>query len=123
MKIIFIFLTLCLTIACTAKSTNQSNEKIDIEKCNKELKKIVRDNLNLNNIKDKDISFIDIEDDVNEEILQIFVSSDGANNGDVLGSIKINKTDQKIYDITNDEDNKKPMKLDGKKSFFKECVL
>lgn len=122
MKIIFIFLTLCLTTACTAKSTKQSNERIDIEKCDKELKMIVRSNLNLNNIKDKDISFNDIDDNDNEEILQVFVSSDGANNGNVLGSIKINKTDEKIYDITNDEDNKKPMKLDEKKSFFKECV-
>lgn len=122
MKFLYVIFVLCLTTACTAKSINHNiDEKHEI-KCNKELKIIVINNLNLNNFNEKDISFNNISDNDNEKILQIFVLSDGENGGSVLGSIKINKVEKKIYDITDDEYNNEPMKLSKSNSFFKECV-
>ena len=122
MKYIYVLFVLCLTTICNAKPTNNNvDEKHEI-KCNKELKTMVSNNLDLNNISEKDISFNNISDNENEKILQVFVLSDGENGGAVLGSIKINKIEKKIYDITNDEYNNEPMKLSKSNLFFKECV-
>ena len=122
MKFIYMFFVLCLTTICIAKSTNYSPSEKQEMKCNEKLKVIARNNLNLNNINEKNISFNNISDNENEEILQVFVSSDGENGGAVLGSIKINKIEKKIYDITDDEYNNESMKLSENNSFFRECV-
>lgn len=122
MKVLYFLVFLCLTTVCVAKSINHSVDGKREIKCNKELKKIISNKLNLGSFNEKDISFNSIGDSVNEEILQVIISSDGENNGAVLGSIKINKIEKKIYDITDDEYNDQPMKLSKNNSFFRECV-
>lgn len=122
MRNIFVFLVLFLTTACTAKLPSQSISEKSEQYCNDKLIDITINNLNLNNINKKNISLNSIDNNTDEEIIQVFVASNGSNNGAVLGSIKINKIQKKISDITDDEDNEKPMKLGGVDDYLKECI-
>ncbi|MGQ1129646.1 hypothetical protein ACT4VC_17695 [Acinetobacter baumannii] len=89
------------------------------KQCKNDLMLIASKNFDFNGINKDDIIF----DFSEKDFIKIFVKSkSGVNDGATFGWIRIDRKDNKLYDITYDEENNIPMNLFDKKDYIRKCL-
>ncbi len=116
MRFICFLFAVLLTSGCGAKININSLDQN--QQCENDLKAIVYKNFDMKEIKNKDITF----DFSEKDYIQVFVKSkSGVNNGATFGWIKIDKKNNKLYNVTYDNENETPMNTLGKNDYIDKC--
>lgn len=117
MKFICFLFAILLTSGCSAKININSSDQYS--QCDNDLKAIIYKNFDIKKINKKDVTFGFSEKDY----IQIFVKSkNGVNNGATFGWIKIDKKNNKLYNVTYDDENQIPMNVLDKKDYIDRCL-
>ncbi|MFI8009907.1 hypothetical protein ACIF8R_06885 [Acinetobacter sp. ABJ_C4_1] len=117
MKFILFLFTLFLISGCNAESSKIAYDQK--KQCKNDLMLIASKNFDFNGINKDDIIF----DFSEKDFIKIFVKSKSrVNNGATFGWIRIDRKDNKLYDITYDEENNIPMNLFDRKDYIRKCL-